>query len=204
MEWCPDVSSGWPCIRAASKVAGGWWLKLGFVGQSQRSCSFTFNMSGIEFYLFVLCGQTLWNSLRWIKLRAHKVTSLLSFSLFVTPWTIVRQAPLLMGFSRQGTRVGCHFLLQRVFPTQRSNPCVLHLLPWQADSLPLSHRGSPSQLTEGLFINAKWAVSLPDNWAIYICYPAYSVSDIKPERKLTVIGFLLYTGHASHIYTYYF
>ena len=31
---------------------------------------------------------------------------------------------------------GCHFLLQRIFPTQGSNP---HLLPWQKGSLSLSH-----------------------------------------------------------------
>ena len=36
--------------------------------------------------------------------------------------------------------VGCHFLLQGILPTQGSNP---HLLHWQADSLPLSHQGSP-------------------------------------------------------------
>ena len=34
------------------------------------------------------------------------------------------------------TGVGCHALLQGTFPTQRSNP---HLLHWQMDSLPLSH-----------------------------------------------------------------
>ena len=34
---------------------------------------------------------------------------------------------------------GACFLLQGIFPTQRSNPCLLHLLPWQADSLPLYH-----------------------------------------------------------------
>ena len=37
------------------------------------------------------------------------------------------------------TRVGCHVLLQRIFPTQGSN---LHLLHWQAGSLPLRHLGS--------------------------------------------------------------
>ena len=36
--------------------------------------------------------------------------------------------------------MGCHFLLQGIFPTQGSNPCLLH---WQADSLTLSHQGSP-------------------------------------------------------------
>ena len=38
------------------------------------------------------------------------------------------------------TGVGGHGLLQRIFLTQRSNP---HLLPWPADSLPLSHLRSP-------------------------------------------------------------
>ena len=33
--------------------------------------------------------------------------------------------------------VGCHFLLQGIFPTQELNPCLLHLLHWQADSLSL-------------------------------------------------------------------
>ena len=36
--------------------------------------------------------------------------------------------------------VGCHALLQGIFPAQGSNPCILHR---QADSLPLSHQGSP-------------------------------------------------------------
>ena len=34
----------------------------------------------------------------------------------------------------------CHFLLQGIFLTQELNPSLLH---WQADSLPLSHLGSP-------------------------------------------------------------
>ena len=33
--------------------------------------------------------------------------------------------------------MGCHFLLQGIFPTQGSKP---HLLHWQAGSLPLSHQ----------------------------------------------------------------
>ena len=35
-----------------------------------------------------------------------------------------------------------HFLLQGSFPTPGSNPLLLCLLHWQADSLPLSHLGS--------------------------------------------------------------
>ena len=51
----------------------------------------------------------------------HSVVS----NFFVTPWTVARQAPLYMGFSRN-TRVGCHSLLQGTFPTQGLNPGLLH------------------------------------------------------------------------------
>ena len=42
----------------------------------------------------------------------------------------------------KNTGVGCHFLLQGIFPIQGSNPCLLH---WQVDSLLLSHQGSPHE-----------------------------------------------------------
>ena len=38
------------------------------------------------------------------------------------PWTVARQAPLSMGFSRQEYWVGCHALLQGIFLTQGLNP----------------------------------------------------------------------------------
>ena len=56
--------------------------------------------------------------------------------LFVTLWTVARQAPLSIGFLRKNTGGGCHFLLQGIFPSQELNPSLLH---WQVDSLPLSH-----------------------------------------------------------------
>ena len=58
---------------------------------------------------------------------------------FTTPWTESCRAPLSMGFSRQKYWMGCHFLLQGIFPTQGLNPGLLCLLHWQADSLLLSH-----------------------------------------------------------------
>ena len=66
--------------------------------------------------------------------------------LHATPWTIAHQAPLSMGFSRQEYRVGCHFLLQGIFPTQGSDPQLLCLLHWQEGSLPLAPPGKPSRL----------------------------------------------------------
>ena len=66
-------------------------------------------------------------------------------TLFVTLCTVACQAFLSMGFPSKYTGVGCHFLLQGIFPTQGSNPRLLH---WQADSLPLSHLGSPMLETQ--------------------------------------------------------
>ena len=64
--------------------------------------------------------------------------------LFVTPWTVGCRALCPWDFPGTNTRVGCHFLLQRIFPTQGSNPCLLHLLHRWVDSLPLRHLGSPT------------------------------------------------------------
>ena len=61
---------------------------------------------------------------------------------FTTLWTVAQQAPLSMGFSRQEHWVGSHALLQGVFLTLGSNPCLLRLLHWQDVSLPLCHLGS--------------------------------------------------------------
>ena len=57
-----------------------------------------------------------------------------------TPWTVGHQAPLSMGFPWQEYWSGCYFLLREIVWSQGSN---LHLPNWQADSLPLSHQGSP-------------------------------------------------------------
>ena len=54
----------------------------------------------------------------------------------------LQRVRLLCPWSSPGknTGVGCHFLFQGIFPTKGLN---LHLLHWQADSIPLSHLGSP-------------------------------------------------------------
>ena len=44
--------------------------------------------------------------------------------LFATPWNAGYQAPLSRGFSGKNPGVGCHFLLQGIFPTQRSYSCL--------------------------------------------------------------------------------
>ena len=61
--------------------------------------------------------------------------------LIVTPRTVARQVPLSIGFSRQ------EYWSEQPFPshflTQGWNPCLLCLLHWLVDSLPLSYLISP-------------------------------------------------------------
>ena len=57
-----------------------------------------------------------------------------------------------MGFSRQ-EYLGCHFLLQGIFLIQGSNLHLLHLLHWQASSLPLAPLGKPRNKAGSV---AKW------------------------------------------------
>ena len=70
------------------------------------------------------------------------------------------QAPLSMGFSRQEpTGVGCCAFFQGIFLTQGSNSHHLHLLHWQAGSLPLVPPGNDFQVSSNicllLFCNNK-------------------------------------------------
>ena len=56
----------------------------------------------------------------------------------LTPWAVTSQASLSMGFSSKNTGVGCHSLLQGVFPTQESNPGLVHCgqilyFPWSSE-----------------------------------------------------------------------
>ena len=72
----------------------------------------------------------------------------------VTPWTVACQAPLSMEFA-----VGCHFLLQEMFPTQGSNAGLVHhrqILYW------MSHQGSPIFTT--VFINFKTFLQFMMHW----------------------------------------
>ena len=47
----------------------------------------------------------------------------------------------------QNTGVGCHALLQGIFPPQGSNPNPLHLLHLQPGSLPLAAPGKATGLS---------------------------------------------------------
>ena len=59
---------------------------------------------------------------------------------FATPWTVVCQVSLSTGFPRQEYCSGSPYPPPGDLPNQGLNQ---HLLPWQEDSLPVSHLGNP-------------------------------------------------------------
>ena len=63
--------------------------------------------------------------------------------LFATTWTVARQAPLSMGFSRQEYWSGLSCPPQGIFLTQGLNACLPCLLYWQVVSLPLAPPRKP-------------------------------------------------------------
>ena len=68
-----------------------------------------------------------WTRLKWLSSSIHFRKVLVNHvRLFEPPWTIACLAPLSMGFSGKNTGVGCQALLQEIFPTQGSNPGLLH------------------------------------------------------------------------------
>ena len=71
-------------------------------------------------------------------------------------------------FPGKNTGVGCHFLLQRIFPTQRLNSCLLWLLQWQMDSLLLTPQGSPFWILGLSLKKARGALTSERNSS---CYP---------------------------------
>ena len=59
---------------------------------------------------------------------------------FAIPWTVAYSLLCPWDFPGKSTGVGCHFLLQRIFPTQGSNLALPHC---RQTLYPLSHGGSP-------------------------------------------------------------
>ena len=68
----------------------------------------------------------------------------------MTLWTVAHQAPVSTGFVGRNTGVGCHALLQVIFPTQGSNLHLLPFLHWHKGSLPLAPPGKPNLETSDL------------------------------------------------------
>ena len=97
--------------------------------------------------------------------------------------------------------MGCHFLLQGIFPTQGWNPSLLH---WQADSLPWSHQGDSCYMVGSRSLSILYRVSIVNvrqsqspnsskpsflSWYSYICSLCLSLYFCSAS-KITYIIFL--------------
>ena len=73
-------------------------------------------------------------------------------------------SPCPWNFQSKNTGVGCHFLLQGIFLTQKSNPSLLSLLHWQEDSLPRAPPGKPARI----IISTQWFLAKRQCWLSWV------------------------------------
>ena len=99
---------------------------------------YKFHICDSEFVGLILKSEILDSYLAW-----SEVKLLSRVRLFAALWIVAHQAPPPMGFSRQDTGVGCHFLLKGIFPTRELNPGLPHC---RQTLYGLSHQGSPCLL----------------------------------------------------------
>ena len=85
--------------------------------------------------------------------------------LFVTPWTTSARPFCPWDSPGKNTGVGCHFLLQEIFPTQGSNPHLLCLLHRQVCFLLQAPPGSPAS-----YMTAEVSQPLSDHLVLWKSY----------------------------------
>ena len=136
--------------------------------------------------------------------------SLSHVRLFATPWTVAYQPCPPWDFPGKGTGVGCHFLLQRIFPTQGTNPGLLHC---RQTLDPLSHQGSLMDLRVGperklstkelmllncgvgrRFLKVPWIARRSNQSILKEIGPEYSLGRLMLRLKLQYFGHLMQTA----------
>ena len=103
--------------------------------------------------------------------------------LFCKPTDCSLPGSSLHAISQARIQRGLYFLLQGIFSTQGSNPCLLH---WQGDSLPLSHQGSPYFKTSPILLFGEtllWEGSL-----------VFSLLGANNKSFLMIFGFVVSIG----------
>jgi len=123
-------------------------------------------------------------SFPWLMMWLHACV-LSCFSrvwLFATPWTVAHQAPLSMRFSRQEYWSGLPFPPPENLPDPGIKPTSPAAPALQADSLPLSHQGSPLMWLHPGKPILSWNCQKPKMHLIHLTYgtpalnPAWAVA----------------------------
>ena len=137
----------------------------------------------------------------------------------VTPWTVVRQDPLSIGFPRQSYWSGCHFLLQGIFLTQGSNLVLLHCrqsLPTESSGRPISQsqRNEHNKTKTDTFATIQWHQLSSPKWLLLFssvqslsrvqlsvtpwiaaCQPSLSITTSRSSPKLMSIKLVMPSNH---------
>ena len=147
--------------------------------------------------------QRRWNYLTHALWRTTEVKSPSRVWLFAILWTVVCQAPLFMGFSRQETGVGCHFLLQGTFLTQGSYLglshyrktlyCLSHQKSLRTTALVLSCQNHPDNFKNSYIlmwsVGVWWQSNQIIEWNVQNTSLYFEISFFPPLRILFFIYF---------------
>ena len=109
--------------------------------------------------------------------------SLSRVRLFEIPWTVAYQAPLPWDFPGKSTGVGCHFLLQGIFPTQESNSALPHCGEELYPAIPVMNKMYPQTLLHYIICYMS------------IGFPGDSVNLVDAYRFANLLYILLYRMH---------
>ena len=110
------------------------WVKFTFIERKQPRNQKSTILSTIN----ILCALVVLYIYNMINTRILVLSRFSRVRLFSILWTIATRLLCPWDSPGKNTGAGCHFLLQGIFLTQGSNLHLLHLLHWQADSLPLA------------------------------------------------------------------
>ena len=107
---------------------------------------------------------------------------------FATPYTVVTKLLSPWSFPGKNTGVGCHFPFQRIFLAQGSNLCLLGLLHWQEDFLPVRHLFRSVQSLSHVWLFATpWtascqtSLSFTNSWSLL---KLMSIKSVMPSNHL--------------------
>ena len=138
-----SIFKGYSFSQSFHKISDVWWSPLLIGSFYFRPYFYSIHSSALifiySFSILVTCKLRYFILNRLFFVMCACLPSCFNHvQLFVTLWTVTPLGSSVNGDSScKNTGVGCHALLQGIFPTQGSNSSLLSLLHWQAGSLPL-------------------------------------------------------------------
>ena len=121
LSWSLLRLSSVSCMKRMCQEAAWWANQSALHGRDPGG-------SGCGHFFILVCGLSCFSCVR----------------LFASLWTVARQAPLSMGFSRQECWSGLLCPPPEDLPNPGIEPCLLGLLCWQVGSSPLAPPAKPS------------------------------------------------------------